>query len=563
MIPQQARRLLALPAIALILVLAACAGLPTSGPVKLGRSVSEADEDPAVSFNPDKPSPGMTPQQVVEGFIAAGSGTRDTWAVAKLFLAEATPWNPRAGVTVYTPGQRTVTAVSDDEVNVAVRVEGSVEANGAYTQRAGEVVSLNFRLAKEEGEWRITEAPDGIVLDRNRFTSVFRNYPLMFFDRSWRYLVPDERWFPVDSARVRIAEALTLGGPSAWLAESVRNEFTESTGLGAPSVPVRSQVAEVPLRSAARGVDRTTLGRMQLQLAESLAGTGVQGVDMLVDGQSLGAVPAEVQQTRVETRPLVTWGDGFGFLSGAELEPLTGLGGALADVATEIGAVNAIEVDADRSHAAVRGDSGGVGLVQSDGRWQVLDTRAGLVKPTMDDDLFTYSVPAGDPAGLRAYSPDGTVHELSSAWPGVTHVYALRVSRDGTRLAAVVRDGTQPAVWISGIIRDDDGVPVRLSEPKALGALPGAGVDLTWLDGSTLAVLAESEGQPVVIEQPVGGPSRATRAPEGATSLAGGNESGEVRLLDSEGRLFGQRGATWSVIANDVGVLATQRGMPD
>jgi hypothetical protein len=555
------RALAAVIAVFVIAVLAACAGLPTSGPVRIGRELSEAEEDLPLSFSPDEPAVGMTPEQVVEGFIAAGSGPRDNWGVAHLFLTEDADWEPRAGVTVYTPGIRTVSAPVDGEVSVEIATEASVDATGSYTTLPGTTARLTFRLEQENGEWRISEAPDGIVLDRNRFASIFRSYSLMFFDPSWTYLVPDERWFPVEYARVRIVDALTVGGPSPWLVGSVQNAFTENTGLATASVPVRSQVAEVPLRTAARDLDTLTLNRMQTQLVASLQSAGVRSVDMLVDGQPLTATTVAVRNTRVEPRPLVSAEAGFGYLSGAELAPLPGLSAALADAD---GDADAIEVDAGLSAAAVRTDAGQVQRIRDDGTWATLDTRPDLVRPTLDTDGYLYSVPADQPSAVLAFGSDDQAREIGAAWPGVSRISAMSVSRDGTRLAALVRDGANSWVWVAGIVRDvNTRAPIELGTPRPLGELPGAGLALTWLDGSTLAVLAEADGQRVVIEQPVGGPSNATRAPDGAVAVAGGNEAGDVRLLDDEGRLYSQRGATWSPIANDVFVLAVQRGTPD
>lgn len=55
----------------------------------------------------------MTPQQVVEGFIDAGTGPRNDWGTARMFLTPDSDWNPNAGVTVYTPGQRSATQTGE------------------------------------------------------------------------------------------------------------------------------------------------------------------------------------------------------------------------------------------------------------------------------------------------------------------------------------------------------------------------------------------------------------------------------------------------------------------
>lgn len=555
------------------LALTACAGLPVSGPVKLGRVVAEAGEDPEVSFNPEEPVAGMTPQQVVEGFIDAGTGPRNDWGTARMFLTPDSDWNPNAGVTVYTPGQRSATqtgggdAAEDGgeagdvvagvaEVTVSVMQEASVDDVGAYTPGSGQAISLNYRLAQVDGEWRISEAPDGILLDRNRFGSVYRSYSLMYFDPTWTYLLPDQRWFTVEYAPVRIAEAL-VAGPVPWLADSVATAFTESAGLSGPFVPVRAQTAEVSLRPTARDLDQLTLDRMQTQFQQSLGTAGVRDVDMLVDGQPLEASPVAVRSTRIEARTLVMSGSSLGFLSGSEIDPLASFSQALQGVDPD-----AVEIDADRAIAAVRTAQGEVRRVLADSRWESLDSRPELVAPSVDTTGHIFSVPADDPAALLAFGADGSTYDVADAWPGASRVDAIRVSRDGARLAALVRNGAVSSVVVSGIVRDESGAPVRLGEPTTLGELPGRGRDLAWLDGSTLAILADSEGGRTVVQQPVGGPATSTRAPEQAVSLAGGNEPGSVRVLDADGELYGQRGATWTPMASEISVLVVQKGMP-
>lgn len=550
----------AVAAVLVALVLAACAGLPLSGPVNPGRSMDDEASIPDFSFVPDSPTPGASPQQIVEGFIAAGSGPRRNWETAQEYLAPEfrAHWRPRAGVIVDVPGDRAYRETAPDAVTLTVRPEATVDGAGAYSVAGSADMQLGFRLAQQaDGEWRIIEAPDGIVLDRNRFHSVFRSYSLMYFDPTWTYLVPDQRWFPVTNPATYVAEALIDGAPSPWLAASVATAFPEQLELAQQAVPVRSGIAQVSLSDTALEIEPETLARMQTQLEESLASVGIPAAQLLVDDQALSAAAVPVRSTRVDARPLVLTEAGFGFLSGDTLEPIPGLSDAVLTVP-----VAAAQVSASRTIAALLDIDGTVLRAESNETVRVLDSRPGMVAPTLDPAGFVWTAPGGDPASVVAYAPDGTPHPIAQAWPGATRIAAMQVSRDGTRMAALVRDGTRPAMWIAGVVRDGDGTPVALGEPVLLTELEGDGIALGWLDAATVAAVVGDGDQRYVHDQPVGGLGSTTTAPLDAVDLAGGNQPGMVRLRDATGGLYVQRGGSWQRLAGGVRVLASQQGTP-
>ncbi len=543
----------------LVALLAACTGLPTSGPVIAGEAIDEEAGSVDFSFLPDDPPPGATPEQIVSGFLAAGSGPRDDWGTARQFLAPdfRSSWQPTARATIDLPGERVFSSATDDTVTVSVTPEASVDASGALSMTDGGSMPLSFRLVDVDGEWRISEAPDGVVLDRARFQAVFREYSVMYFDPSWSYLVPDRRWFPATNAATHITEALVDGEPSPWLAGSVATAFPSSLELATRAVPLEAGVAQVPLSQSALAIVPDTRDRMQAQLEASLQSAGIIGAQMSVDGEPVAAQAVDIRPIRVDVRPLVLTDDDFGFLSGSEIEPVPGLSAALAGLDPV-----AVQVAADRSVAAVRTAAGPVVRVRSDGTFEVVDERPGLVDPAIDSEGYIWSVPGGAPSALTATGADGTVVPLADAWPGASQVSTIAVSRDGTRIAALVRDGSRPALWIAGILRDENGAPVGLGDRETVAALPGAGLDASWVDGSTIAVLAEDGGGEVVIAQSVGGFGETIAAPAGGESIAAANQPQAVRLLDGAGRLYDQKGQTWPSVASGIRLLATQQGSP-
>lgn len=554
------RGVVAAMVLVLALLVSGCGGLPASGPVVAVQDAGDSDQAPAFAFRPESPQPGATQEQIVEGFLRAGSGpgAAGNWRVAQEFLTPAlrSTWRPSAGVTIDVAGERASTQVDDTHVTVGLEPVATVDAAGAYMPSDGGRTVLPFTLEQVDGEWRISQAPDGVVLDRDQFMSVFRKYSLMYFDPTWTYLVPDVRWFPAANVATRISEALIDGSPSPWLADSVVTAFPEGAALARKSVPLVARTAQVDLTSEALSADRTALDRMQTQLEQSLAMADVTAVEMLVDQVPLPASTVPVRSTRISSLPLVRAEAGFGFLSGDELTEIDGISAAIDRLPA-----TAVQLGPDLDVAAVQVGDGVVGRVRADA-FDPLDSRGDLVAPTVDTLGYVWSVPRGNPAAVIAFGPDGATIPVAGAWPDASAIAAMSLSRDGARMAAVVTSGGGTEIWIAGVERDGAGVPVALSDPFTLGTVRGSGAGIAWLDDATVAVLAHTGDEGVVAEQAVGGLQTSVTAPADARSIASGAATAPIRLRVEDGSVLVKRGANWQQSSSGVAVLATQQGSP-
>jgi len=565
----RARGILALLLALCAVVVTGCAGFPTSGPPEYGlENGGTGNGSQNVAFIPNRPQPGATAQQIVEGFIDAGSGpgVAGNWAVAREFLAPALAetWKPEGGVIVDERAERDYVETDEGVVDFAFEVVGTIDDKGSYERADLSPGSWTFRLEQQsDGEWRITEAPDGIWLDDAQFPDVFHRYPLMYFDPSGQYLVPDVRWFPVTKAAGSIAAALVNKPRSEWLADSVVTAFPDGVTAVA-AVPVDADgVAEVALSDGMLAADSDAQNRMLTQLEESLRTAGVTEVVMTVDSTPLDAQPVAVRSTRVPAAPLVLTEDGFGFLTGDEIDRIPGL-----SVAVESVSPASVQVGPERDLAAAKIESGAVARLSAAGTDpETLDTRAGLVDPTIDGYGIVWSVPREQPAALQAYLPDGQAVLVADAWSGATAIAGMALSRDGTRLAAVVSAGGRTVLWVAGVVRDEDGVPVRLGTPMQLAVVGGAVVGVTqlgvtWIDDVSIGVLAGAESDSTVVEQVVGGPTSLSTTASGMASIAGGSGISSLRLRADDGTLFVKRGTAWQPTATGILLLATQQGAP-
>ncbi|MFE6995271.1 LpqB family beta-propeller domain-containing protein [Microbacterium sp. NPDC057659] len=563
------RALAAGPVAAAMLLLASCTGLPTTGPVSAGLALGEKNDAPPFTEFAARPAEGAGPQDIVEGFLDAGITPLDNWGIAREYLTPkmSDEWSPAVGVTIDTSSEsRSITAVGDvddkdatsADVSVQLSQVANVDATGAYAPDTGSTAPLTFHLTRKKGgEWRISQAPDGIVLDAANFPLVFRSYSLQYFDPSWTHLVPDARWYPRGrSTATTLTQQVVSGAPAPWLAPGVRNAFTDEVSLARGAVVIdQSQVAEVDLTRSALDLDATTLARMRTQLEATLAPLGVAEVRFTVDQRPLDASTVQVEQPAPDAGTLVLTKDGFGTAVGDQIVPV---GDLSAQVNKNAARLRAIDVAADESAGAMMLDDGHVYLATSDNTAE-LDARAGLIAPSLDTWEYTWTVPRGTPGALLAIGADAVPHKIERAWPGASEISALRVSADGARVTALVTVGSQRRIVVAAVIRNDKGVPTGLGEMHELGRFPSTALGLSWVGSDAVAILTSAE-EPHVLTQPIGGPADSTSAPAGPRSISGARAVSGVRILATDGVVFAQRGSTWQASIDGVLVLGTRSG---
>ncbi|WP_170116372.1 LpqB family beta-propeller domain-containing protein [Rathayibacter caricis] len=555
-------------AAALLLALVGCAGIPRDGDVGVGRP-DAGPQDLQYDFLPSGPAAGASQREILTGFIDAASSPQSNYKIAREFLSSGADWTPSEHVTV-DEGQRSPAQQSASTLTLSITPVAEVDATGVYTEVSSTTaLSLDYGFVQEDGEWRISAPPSGVVIDRTTFEQVFSTHALYYFDPSYTYLVPDLRWFAsrADSSTSTTIVTELLRGPTPWLSDSgaVASAFPTGTALAAETVPVESQQAVVDLNSAALEADERQWRLMRLQLSRSLASvSNVTGVTLSVEQNPI-EVPVEVSglpiSPRVDTRPLVLTDEAFGFLGSAGLAEtaVSDRVRALSPRAVALGE----QRGADSEAAAAVLSAAGVSLVAPDQADVLLDARAGLTAPAIDPFGYVWSVPSAAPNQLVAYSPDGTESfQIATAWSEIETIASLSVSRDGTRMLALVQDGEQASVLVAGISRSGGGDPVAVGEPVVLASTLGTAVTAGWTDElDVVSVVRGSTGEDVVTLHQLGGGATPLGTTSGATQIAAGNATTQIRILAEGGELRQQRGSAWQTIATDVRLLATQTGM--
>lgn len=495
-------------AAALFLALAApgCATVPTSGPVATVSS-RPGRVNQGVEIAPAPPVRDASPVEVVDGFLHAMAAWQPGYMVARAYLSEsaAVAWDPGDGVRVYAEGYPI--SVSEAGVRLAAPVVGRVDADGAYRQ-SSDRLEHDFGLVRDaEGQWRIGNPPEGLVISAYLFGSAFARSTVHFFAPGQDWLVPETRFFPRGQELVGAARAVTLG-PTEWLAPAV-----EPTPAGASvrtaeltSTGVARVIVERPEGALGEDVEE----RLAIQLVwtlrqfDNVTGVMIEYSDGTVwdlgdfEGRvlPLNAFPEADPQERLTSRQLFAVADGRlvrVIESSRGIEQV-----AVAPASTDV-AFAAVRSDALRA-AIIPGardalDSVALALPDT----EALARAPALLRPHYSR-LGEVWVPTGE--GRILVAVDDAVQDVEvDGLDGI--VTALRLAPDAVRAALIARrpDGRQ-VVGTARVLRSEGVVRLEGWTELGLDGVLGEGrqaLDVGWRSTDTLLVLAEDAGGSLVL----------------------------------------------------------------
>lgn len=554
------------------LLLTACVSVPFSGSVEVGGDL-DTDVEVAFDFLPSGPSEGASQGEILSGFFSATTASQNNYRIARSYLADdvSDVWNPYA-VTLVRSRDGVVERVDDTTLTYSVPITASVDSVGRYSVADGTTSQTlpAFRFVQEDGEWRIAELGDGILISQQAFPSAFSQHTLFYWDSAFRNLVPDLRWFPTRSeVATRIVRAL-LEPPSSWLGQGATvSAIPEGTQLALAPVTVSAGVAQVDLTNEVLALNDRERQRLRLQLSASLRGvSNVVGVQLTVD-QNAVAIPEWTAGSpdvvpQVDPRLLVQSEDGdFGYSTRDGIEPI----GTLSARVIELDAV-AVALAPTRTLATLLNADGVWAVRTGDAPSVLLDDRPRLISPTIDGYTFVWSV-AAQGGEIRAIELDGTVHEVEAALPDNARVVSLDLSRDDARVL-ILLDGPGGARLVyAAVIRDEgSGVPIRLGEFRDLPLNGERPIDAAWVDEVRVASITGSGAdgdtgadEVTLVElHEIGGRSRPLGLPPGATQIVGGNGGVDgIRVLGAQGIVYEPRGSGWQNTGLQASFLGTQQ----
>jgi|tagenome__1003787_1003787.scaffolds.fasta_scaffold20985536_3 hypothetical protein len=554
-----ARCRLALVLAAAAASLAGCVGMPNSGsPGTVGATPQDTTQDSDfIGAIPAGPQKGWSPADIVQGFLNASISYPVYKDIAKEYLASPSgkqqPWAPTWSVKVvdhvnvppdadYSQNRRTAT------VDVTGQVQASFDGSGQYVgaqkggsggQQAGAgapVATQKFTLAKVNGEWRITNAPEFSfrMLTQPDFAKVYRAQDLYFFDPTEQVLVPDAVFVPAgtspNSLVANLVNALLNPPQPQWLLPAGSQTSPAVTAFPAHTklynVMVDGSTATVDLRGAAAGATSAQRQLMATQLVWTLTGQTPSPPNV----QS----PPNIQAVQMEI-------NGKPWTPATVACPEAGEPGQ--SPAQKLFMYRCKNPYPDTTSPAFYYAANGEAVTRCAPLSQVMAGNVGLVQPVFGK--TGAASPKQACQGSVQASTQATPPSQTHQGPPLTMV---ATSPDGKYLAGYAPDGNSLTVWASGQAKP---ATTTRTSPSGVTAIGWDRRDYLWVaEGNATTVVAPAAGdsKPALIENSFPGKILGLGiAPDGvrvaAIVQAGSGTEVELAAIDSGTAAPGQLSA--------------------
>jgi hypothetical protein len=488
--------------VATVAALTSCVQVPDEGAVVEARQPVRAEQTQAPGNIPPPPRPGADPAEIVSGFLDAMTATPLQTSTAKGFLSTQaqTDWRPEERVITY--GDRSPIRGTH---HVVVRLRGADQV-GAGGQWQGSVPSagrrLDFPMVREDGQWRISAAPDALIVPRDFFDGNFTDAALYYFDPTGRILVPEPVHVPQGSQLASYLVRDLLRAPRS-VAGSVTQTFIPP-GLSVNlSVPVNHKVAEVNLKGSdpgplAAGVVKRMLAQLSWTLRQD---TTISAFTLTIAGRAVtdasGASRFPVDSKAFDHYdPAVEVASGQAYalrrgrLVSGQIGRPTPVDGPFGRDPLGIGPF-AVRLDGNEV-AAVTPTALLVGPVQGPAPASISRSGTGFLRPAWDFASRLWEV-QDTPSGAEVtYAAHGKWHQVRMTGLTGKDVRRFLVSRDGSRIVAVLRGPEGDRIVASRIQYDVNGRAVGTAGTHQIPWV-SAGTkrirDIGWTSPTTIAVL--------------------------------------------------------------------------
>lgn len=545
-----------LVAVLIVLSLTGCASLPVSGPVRIGPDLSTNNDAESFYYSPSVPTDGASQTEILTGFIAAGTGPQNDYAVAREYLSESirSTWNPNQEVLIQRATPKVIIG-EDNSAELELDVSARIDVDGKYESLpVGSGRILDFEFVLENQQWRLSKVPDATVLIRPVFDVVFREYSIYFLDRQKRNLVPELRWFPATPATgTRLVNAL-LRGPSAWLRPAVVSSIPSGTRLSIDAVTVEDRVALVDLTARALVATRLDRQLMKAQLDATLSQLiNIESVAVSIERSRQEITEANLDLQATGSKSLIA-------LSDKGLEGISTPDTSFFRPAEDFFALNPTNLFAlskQSGSLAVASPAGVVRTSASDpgAEVELIDGRTQIVALEYDHQDYLWSINRSRGSDIFATGLDGERYRVLAAWLNQESIRGFALSPEGSRAVLLVQGAQKNRVLLTSVVRSQAGVPLELSNPVEIATEISNPSYLSWISDTGVAVLSKSGDFSNAYLVDIGGTSRMITSVTGARAIVSAGPSGQLYLLADSGELYSFTGSTWSLLRGGISAL--------
>ena len=434
----------------LVLWCAGCVSIPTSGPIE---EVPAPGNSAGIEIAPQPPQGDDNPAQIVEGFLLAMSEADASYHIARSYLTpEASKaWKPAEGIEIFHG------SVAEEHGKIILHgtVIGNLDVHNRFQPRVASLAH-DFGLVEVDGQWRISNPPDGVLLSRYLFERLYQQLTIYFSAPTGDYLIPELLTVPEqESTPSKIVQAL-IDGPSERLQAVVTNPMPANFKLGANGATVdETGVATVDLAGLTPTMpaeQRRLLGAQLLWSLSSvprvsglrvtadaaafdLPGQSAEGVLELATQQGYSVLSGTATQElyAVQEQRLGTLSDHDQFVALGEELP------AAAEVAVPLDGSQLALIDAPRTTLFIGAREGALRTVRTgltglrEGQW-VLGT------------YYALGEDASKRSRMIRLSADGSLETIEVKLPAGLKLVGFSVNQAGATAAVLARDANDTVV---------------------------------------------------------------------------------------------------------------------
>lgn len=498
--------------VAALFLLVGCATIPGE------TAPQEADLQNGVSGGIAEPERGVDPLTLVRDFVDSSGDPTNLYAAARGYLAKSaqTTWNlgsePSSALIIDDTfstnyGDEPIVSADLDDVELNTTLIGSLNTDGSFTPATTTAYDVSLQVRKgADGQWRILNPPDKLLITQTDFARYYRSVSLYFFAQGWNVLVPDQRYVVADPVGLpgRIVQLL-LDGPSKPLEDAVLDAIPPGATLKT-NVTERSNGEIFINLNSAQDLTSNTRQLMIAQFGRSLQNYGssvavdVEGVPLVPGHPSwrLADLPSYVPYVGPNAAGglVVARNRIYSLSNGREIEGPAGDGEY--DVVTAAQSMDGQEL-ATVTERADGTDELRIGPLKSEEPTVKDLTGRSFTRPTWEP-----SDSAGDPSRAVWTVVDGVVERVASTphdgWAASPvdaselqqygPVTDLRLSKDGVRVA-VAAGGH---LLVGSVVVDQGSVAIK--QVQMVPSLTGV-TKVDWLRQDQLVVTSNQAGAPV------------------------------------------------------------------